>query len=474
MIRDPACSARSSRLRARSTSPRRSHSRPSIRSVRKASMPCGRSSRASSRILASLVQPAEHDQHLGRVAAAPDTLATLQSQSLDHAHALQRHLCGLFEASVVEQDRVQVDHGSGDVVDVVELLLGDPTGRPQLGDALLEPTGVGQVHAEVAPRVALDRAAVRDPLRPPRSPREPAPRTRRIGPPASASATARSAPRPAHGSRAPRAPARRPARTPPARAGCPPTSRGSGRAVRAAIRAGAGRPGPLARSPRGPARWRGRGARPDGRPRPPSGAAGPAAGRGAPRRPGRHRSARAPARSGTATRRRPGRRWPPVPRQPTPTSAWAGSPASAQCRANRPATRAPWPASSGIPVSASAIRRCVRAASPGSSEARTASWRSAWRNDSSPSSARSTWALTADRSTSSRRSPDTSTTASSSRCGRVRPITLAVRRTCWVAGVRVSSRATSRSRTVAGRPASPCWDSASSSSAKNGLPSARS
>ena len=161
MIREPAASARSSRLRARSTSPRR-QPQLSVHHVGAEGVDALRLQLVG--IVdepARLVEPAEHDQHLGCVAAAPHPLAALEPERLGHAHALQCQLCGLLQATVVVEQGLQVDHGAADVVDVVELLLRDPAGLEQLGDALLDPAGVREGHAEVAPSVALDRASVR-------------------------------------------------------------------------------------------------------------------------------------------------------------------------------------------------------------------------------------------------------------------------------------------------------------------------
>ena len=74
-----------------STSPRRQRRCRPTTSVRKASMPCGRSWWASSTKRPAWSSRPSSDHHLGGVATAPDSLAALEPERLGDAHALQCH-----------------------------------------------------------------------------------------------------------------------------------------------------------------------------------------------------------------------------------------------------------------------------------------------------------------------------------------------------------------------------------------------
>ena len=224
---------------------------------------------------------------------------------------------------VVEQGQ-QVDHGAADVVDVVELLLRDPAGLEQLGDALLGPAGVGEATSQVASRMALDRASVRHQRgHRDRLPRqelgllEPVGQHQHLRQPAQ-----HGGPPPGRGLRGHQlhpALVRRErvlgVRRHPQVAAQPlvqPAMQVQVLGVHARDRLADQLGGAV--GVRGQVGNLGR----------PVQQAGPAAGRGAPPRPGPPRPARARARSGTATRRRPARRRPPGPRPPTPRAPGPG------------------------------------------------------------------------------------------------------------------------------------------------------
>jgi hypothetical protein len=102
---------------------------------------------------------------LGRVTSTPDALSASEAETVDDGDGLECGVGGPPQAPGVQQHGVEVDDGASDVIDVVELLLGDASRLDELGYAFLGMPEQREIDTEVVAGVPLDGTGIVELLR---------------------------------------------------------------------------------------------------------------------------------------------------------------------------------------------------------------------------------------------------------------------------------------------------------------------